>query len=75
MKALKFDLMQVRWGQMLNTHETKSAWQLFKEHLIAIIDNHAPLKECAVRGRDCPWLDHNMEKATREREGFPFIKS
>ena len=43
MKAHKFDLKQVPWDELLNTHETSSAWKIFKEYLTTIIDNHAPL--------------------------------
>ena len=68
MKAFKFDLIRAPWDKLLNIRDTNSAWRIFKEHLIAIIDNHAPLKERIVRGRDCPWLDCDLRKAMRERD-------
>ena len=68
MTALKSELRQVSWDALLNNYETNSAWKIFKEYLAAVIDNHAPLKERTVRGRDCPWLNHNLKKAMRERD-------
>ena len=65
-EEFKKDLRELPWEKVIKEKEVKSAWHIFKQLLSSVIDKHAPYKEKIVRGRDCPWLTHEIRGKINE---------
>ena len=58
----KIDLREIPWETLIDENDVQSSWNSFKQTLTNVINRHAPLIEKKVRGRDCPWLTHEIKK-------------
>ena len=66
----KTDLRETPWETLIDEDDVQSSWNSFKQTLTNVINQHAPLIEKKVRGRDCPWLTHEMKEKMYERDHF-----
>ena len=64
------DLKNASWYQVYNITNPNTAWNKFKQILVSIIDKHAPLIEKQVRGRNCPWLTHEIKRNMNDRGNY-----
>ena len=64
----KADLRKIPWDSIIDVNTICNAWTLFKQTLINIISNHAPLIEKRVKGRDCPWLTSDVKEKINNRD-------
>ena len=44
------------------------AWIFVKEKLNNIYNKHAPLHEKRIKGRNCPWLTHDVSQLKNKRD-------
>jgi hypothetical protein len=54
--SFKNELRSQNWDNVTGKNDFNTAWDGFKTIITNIINNHAPLVERTVRGKDCPWL-------------------
>ncbi|CAB4011690.1 Hypothetical predicted protein [Paramuricea clavata] len=64
----KSDLREIPWETLINENDVQASWDLFKQTLTTIINRHAPLIEKKVKGRDCPWLTHEIKEKMNEQD-------
>ena len=62
------DLESVSWDGVLEQDAVNECWKVFKNCFLKVLNQHAPLVERTVKGRDLPWLDNEIKKAIHERE-------
>ena len=63
-------MRETPWDTLIDEDDVQSSWNSFKQTLTNVINQHAPLIEKKVRGRDCPWLTHEMKEKMYERDHF-----
>ncbi len=61
-------MREIPWETLMDENDIQSSWNSFKQTLMIIINRHAPLIEKKVRGRDCPWLTHEIKEKMYERD-------
>ena len=62
------DLINLDWSDVINLDDANSAWSLFKNKLMSIMNAHAPPVEKSVKGRDCPWLSNEIRNKMKVRD-------
>ena len=60
------EIKNAPWDKVYAETNVNNAWQQMCTILLEIINKHAPLVQKKIRGRNCPWLTHNLRKAMNE---------
>ncbi len=62
------EVTNANWSNVFLQDDPEEAFQAFKETLMIIVDNHAPLKKFTVRTVNSPWLDKELKEHMIERD-------
>ncbi len=55
-------VINANWSNVFLQDDPEEAFQAFKETLMIIVDNHAPLKKFTVRTVNSSWLDKELKE-------------
>lgn len=67
-KSFKNDLRNAPWETVFIDNDFNNAWNKFKFLFSNVVDKHVPITQKTVRGKDTPWLTHNIRDKMHERD-------
>ena len=63
-------LSNIDWSCILECDNATTAWNLFKQVFLEIIDTLAPVKEIKLKTRTEPWMDSEILESIRKRDSL-----
>ena len=56
------------WNPVYTAKNVNTAWDYLKQVLTSIVDRHAPLITKRIKGRQCPWMSHEIKTIMDTRD-------
>lgn len=67
------DVGGIAWTDVYAAEEPEAALNIFMERFMKIVDRHAPMRKCILKGRPAPWLNESIKSLMKERDKAKYI--
>ena len=62
------DLNQQPWANVYHSRCPNDMWRIWKELLMGVIDNHAPVRSRRISNKSSPWVTNELKRLMYKRD-------